>query len=108
MAFWVIGKGVVKSDIIVKSMSRSGQVSELAIGPVHYGFIMTLTTLFFWKEATAVFIIMIISFGDGFAAIVGTIQKGNQSLWWNPQKTWYGLIAFIVFSTVGVWCCLVL
>lgn len=97
-----MGRGVVKSDVITKSMSRSGSSSELAIGPVHYGLMMTLTTYFFWKQPTAIYTIMVISFGDGFAAVVGQIQKGNIPLWWNPQKSWYGLISFVVASTLGI------
>lgn len=92
----------MKSDIIVNSMSRSGQSSELAIGPCHYGVMMTLATLFFWKQPVAIYVIMIISFGDGFAAVVGRIQKGNVRLGWNPDKSWFGLIAFVVSSILGI------
>lgn len=97
-----MGNGVVKSDLIVKSMSRSGQSSELSIGPVHYGIIMTLVTLLFWKKTIAIYVIMVISFGDGFAAVIGRIQKGNAPLFWNPSKSWYGLISFIVTSVLGI------
>ena len=100
--FYFVGKGYVKSDIIVNTMSRSGSSSELVIGPVHYGLIMTLTTYFFWKQTVAIYVIMIISFGDGFAAIFGKITTGNQPLWWNPQKTWFGLVSFILTSTMGI------
>ena len=44
IVFWVVGKGYISSDVIVKTMSRTGKASELSMGPVHYGVIMTLVT----------------------------------------------------------------
>lgn len=88
--------------MIVKSMSRSGNRSELKIGPVHYGLIMTLITCFYWKQVDAIFCIMTLSFGDGFAALLGSISRGNKRLWWNPSKSWFGLIGYVVFSTLGI------
>jgi singapore isolate B (sub-type 7) whole genome shotgun sequence assembly, scaffold_0 len=102
IVFWVVGKGYISSDVIVKTMSRTGKASELSMGPVHYGVIMTLVTYFFWKQLDAVFIIMTVSFGDGFAAWIGSIRSGNRSLWWNRSKSWYGLVAYVFFSTVGI------
>lgn len=57
IVFWVVGKGYISSDVIVKTMSRTGKASELSMGPVTYGVIMTLVTYFFWKQLDAVFII---------------------------------------------------
>ena len=102
IVFWVVGKGYISSDVIVKTMSRTGKASELSMGPVHYGVIMTLVTYFFWNQLDAVFIIMTVSFGDGFAAWIGSIRSGNRSLWWNRSKSWYGLVAYVFFSTVGI------
>ena len=63
---------------------------------------MTLITCFYWKQVDAIFCIMTLSFGDGFAALLGSISRGNKRLWWNPSKSWFGLIGYVVFSTLGI------
>ena len=102
IVFWIVGNGFISSDMIVKTMSRSGRASELSIGPVHYGLIMTLVTYLFWKKVDAVFIIMTVSFGDGFAACFGTSSRMNKPLWWNKSKSWLGLASYILFSAAGI------
>lgn len=104
--FWIVGRDYIHNSLIVNTMSRSGKPSELTVGPVQYGLIMTLVTYFYWKRVAAIFVILTLSFGDGFSSLFGTIRKGNRSLWWNPSKTWYGLIAYVVFSSLGIigWC----
>ena len=100
--FWGVGKGWIRLPMVADSMSRSGSVEELAAGPVHYGICITLGTLFFWKRIEALYCILPISFGDGFAAFFGPRIRGNRPLGWNPSKTWFGLIAFVVWSTIGL------
>lgn len=98
IVFWVIGEGFIKFDLISDSMSRSGVVSELSKGPVHYGICICLASIFFWKRVEAFYCILPISFGDGLSAFFGPSVKGNRPLWWNPSKTWFGLIAFCIAS----------
>ena len=100
--FWVVGKGWIRLPMVADSMSRSGSVEELAAGPVHYGICITLGTLFFWKRVEALYCILPISFGDGFAAFFGPRVRGNRPLGWNPSKTWFGLIAFVAWSFLGL------
>lgn len=83
-------------------MSRSGNKAELKIGPVQYGLIMTLMTYCYWKRVEAIFVIMTLSFGDGFAALLGSISANSKKLWWNNSKSWMGLISYIVFSAAGI------
>lgn len=42
----------------------------------------------------------VMAFGDGFATLVGK-SLGGPALPWNREKTWSGLIAFIVFGAIG-------
>ena len=95
---------VSKTFMIADAMSRSGKAEELAAGPVHYGLCISLATVFFWKRIEALYCILPISFGDGFAAFFGPRIRGNHFLSWNPSKTWFGLIAFIVTSCTGLVC----
>lgn len=100
--FWVIGKGIIRFDLITDSMSRSGVPQELSKGPVHYGICISLATLFFWKRVEVFYCILPISFGDGISAFFGPFIKGNKRLWWNPSKTWFGLLSFIVSSFIAI------
>ncbi|KAK8824958.1 hypothetical protein WA538_005623 [Blastocystis sp. DL] len=102
IVFWAVGKGWIRLPMVADSMSRSGSVEELAVGPVHYGICITLGTLFFWKRIEALYCILPISFGDGFAAFFGPHVHGNRPLGWNPSKTWFGFIAFVACSFIGL------
>ena len=104
IVFWLIGVGFLRIPLIADAMSRSGKAEELAAGPVHYGLCISLATVFFWKRIEALYCILPISFGDGFAAFFGPRIRGNHFLSWNPSKTWFGLIAFIVTSCTGLVC----
>jgi uncharacterized protein (TIGR00297 family) len=42
----------------------------------------------------------VLAFGDGFATLAGTIIGGRR-LPWNPNKTWAGLMAFILAGAAG-------
>ena len=42
----------------------------------------------------------VMAFGDGFATLVGSQSTGPR-LPWNPQKSWYGLFAFIAAGSLG-------
>jgi uncharacterized protein (TIGR00297 family) len=42
----------------------------------------------------------IMAFGDGFATLIGASAPGPR-LPWNPQKSWYGLAAFIAAGSLG-------
>jgi len=42
----------------------------------------------------------ILAFGDGMATLIGR-AAGGARLPWNPQKGWVGLVAFVIFGTIG-------
>lgn len=42
----------------------------------------------------------VMAFGDGFATLAGT-TVGGRRLPWNPEKSWSGLIAFMLTGSVG-------
>lgn len=89
-------------DVITDSMSRSGVATELAAGPVHYGLCISLATVFYWKRVECLYCILPIAFGDGFSAFFGPDFPGNRPLPWNRSKTWFGSIAFVLFSAVSL------
>ena len=102
IVFFGIGQGFLRIPFIADSMSRSGKVEEVAGGPVHYGLCISLATVLFWKRVEAFYCILPIAMGDGFAAFFGPSISHNRPLWWNPTKTWFGLLSFIFFSYIGL------
>jgi uncharacterized protein (TIGR00297 family) len=42
----------------------------------------------------------VMAFGDGAATLAGT-RIGGPRLSWNPEKTWSGLLAFVVIASLG-------
>lgn len=42
----------------------------------------------------------VMAFGDGAATLVGT-RVGGQRLPWNADKTWSGLLAFVLVGSIG-------
>ena len=40
----------------------------------------------------------LLAFGDGMAAVAGVLLRGP-ALPWNPQKTWAGFVAFVLYGT---------
>lgn len=47
--FALIGLGIVKDEASVKAMSRSGDPREILRGPLYYGLMFVLMTLFFGR-----------------------------------------------------------
>jgi uncharacterized protein (TIGR00297 family) len=72
-----------------------------ALGILLYPLTVLLLILLFWKHleiAAAGW--GILAFGDGMAAVVG-IAFGTKKLPWNPQKSWAGSLAYVVFGTLA-------
>ena len=42
----------------------------------------------------------VMAFGDGFATLAGKLRGGSR-LSWNQEKTWSGLVAFVLFGALG-------
>lgn len=99
----LVGLGLIKDTPSVNSMARTGNKKELLRGPLIYGVVFVLLTLFFWKSALAIIPLMILCGGDGLADLVGSRIK-SANLPWAQRKTFAGSLAMflggIVFSLV--------
>lgn len=99
----LVGLGLIKDTPSVNSMARTGNKKELLRGPLIYGVVFVLLTLFFWKSALAIIPLMILCGGDGLADLVGSRIK-SANLPWIQRKTFAGSLAMflggIVFSLV--------
>ncbi|MFA4946871.1 MAG: hypothetical protein WC607_05050 [Candidatus Micrarchaeia archaeon] len=55
--------------------------------------------LFSGSLAFTLAVLAILSFGDGFATLAGV--AGKHKLWFNPSKTWEGLVAFFCAGAIA-------
>jgi phytol kinase len=109
--FALIGLGMMKDDAAVKAMSRTGDPKEILRGPLYYGILFVLLTIFFWKDSpVGMTALMIMCGGDGIADIVGR-NISSPRLPHSPDKSVAGslgvlfggwlLSAFILFVYVA-------
>ncbi len=80
LLFYAIGSGRMKNEAFVKSMSRSGEASELLKGTLYYAMIILIVTLLWFyiptngianANPTALIVIGCLAGGDGLADIIG-------------------------------------
>lgn len=85
-----------------KSMWRSGELSRgRALGILLYpAAVFCLILIFHDRLWMAAAIWGLLALGDGMASLVGQALRGPR-LPWNDSKGWLGLIAFVLFGTLG-------
>ena len=102
---FLISNGTVKDSekfSVVKSMSRGGDRSELAKGPLIYSLVMICSALFGWRNSPETLVaICALCVGDGLADPIGR-KFGKHKLYsggtWGPfslpgsKKSWEGSI----------------
>jgi len=49
--FALVGLGVIKDEAAVKAMTRTGDRRELLKGPLYYGIVFVVITVFYWFTA---------------------------------------------------------
>ena len=70
--FFLVGIGVLKDEAAVQAMSRTGDRRELLRGPLIYGLMFVVLTIWFWKDSPVGMVaLMLLCGGDGLADIVG-------------------------------------
>ena len=90
-----------KKDSVNSLISRSGKSYEVLKGPLVYTLILGVMTLCYWKDNPIGLIAMSqISFGDGFADIIG--RKYGKTKWiHNKNKSLQGTLGFFITSYIG-------
>ncbi len=91
----LVGLGFLNDGSSVKAMARKGSKSELLKGPLFYGVIFVLLTIFFWKSPYSIIPLMILCGGDGMADLIGS-RFGHKQIPWNKQKTILGSLAMFL------------
>src|SRR4030067_2594195 len=107
LQFFLIGIGVIKDEASVKAMSRSGDRREILRGPLYYGIIFVLLTIFFWKSSPIGIVgLMLMCGGDGLADIFGR-KWGTAKIPWNRGKSLIGSLGMLlggwVLSVIILW-----
>ena len=108
--FTAIGTGKIKDEAFVRSMSRTGEPSELLKGTLYYAIVIMLVTIFwFYIPPTGIndanpsaFIIMgCLAGGDGLADIIGRKFGGEKKFGiGGAQKTFAGMIGMFMGSFI--------
>jgi phytol kinase len=93
--FFLVGIGVIKDEAAVQAMSRTGNPREILRGPLIYGLVFVVLTIWFWKDSpVGMLALMLLCGGDGLADIVGR-RWGKTRLPWNHAKSYLGSLGML-------------
>jgi len=85
--FALVGMGIIKDEASVKAMSRTGDRREILRGPLYYGIMFVVVTIFFWKDnPIGIVALMMMCGGDGVADVIGRRFK-SAMLPHSPEKS---------------------
>ena len=94
--FALVGLGLVKDEAAVQAMSRTGDRREILKGPLYYGIVFVLVTIFYWLESPiGIIALMLVCGGDGLADLLGR-RFGVVKLPWNKGKSWAGSLGMFL------------
>jgi phytol kinase len=97
LQFILVGIGVIKDQSSVDAMSRTGNRREILRGPLYYGIVFVVLTIFFWKDnPIGIVALMSLCGGDGLADIIGKRFGGKNQLSWSRKKTLAGSLGMFV------------
>jgi phytol kinase len=97
--FVLVGTGIMKDEAAVAALSRTGDRREILKGPLYYGIIFVVITIFYWLDSPiGITALMALCGGDGLADVLGR-KFGKAKLPWAPTKSWVG--SFGMFA--GSW-----
>jgi uncharacterized protein (TIGR00297 family) len=86
---------------LAPSIIRKTDARGARAGVIYYPLSVLLLILVFRERLDIVAAAWgVMAFGDGFATLIGS-QSAGPRLPWNPQKSWYGLFAFVAAGSLG-------
>lgn len=104
LAFGIVGLlyGAFGSKWLMKNTQRpEDEAKGYSLGKITYGLsIIILILLFYDKRYVVAGGWALLALGDGFSTMVGK-NYGTAKLPWNPDKSWIGSGAFVLFGGVG-------
>jgi phytol kinase len=91
--FIAIGLGWLQDPAAVKAMTRTDNPREILRGPLFYGLVFVVCTIFLWRNSpVGIVALMMMCGGDGLADIVGR-RWGDRKLPLSSDKSWAGSAA---------------
>jgi phytol kinase len=94
--FVLVGLGIIQDDAAVQAMSRAGDRREILRGPLFYGIVFVMLTIFYWKDSPIGMVaLMLMCGGDGMADILGR-RFGQRKLPWSSGKSWMGSLGMFL------------
>ena len=94
--FLLVGTGIIRDEAAVQAMSRTGNRREILQGPLYYGIIFILITIFYWYNSLIGMVaLMLMCGGDGLADILGR-RFGKRKIPWNSSKSWIGSFGMFI------------
>eukprot|EP01103_Thecamoeba_quadrilineata_P011090 TRINITY_DN2577_c0_g1_i2.p1 TRINITY_DN2577_c0_g1~~TRINITY_DN2577_c0_g1_i2.p1 ORF type:complete len:251 (+),score=6.40 TRINITY_DN2577_c0_g1_i2:99-851(+) len=90
-----IGLGLVNGTLLIRTLCRSDDRTELVSGPLQYGLFHVFITSVLWISSPQGIVASAqLCGGDGIAPLFGQTKLGRSyPLPWNPKKTWIGSAA---------------
>jgi dolichol kinase len=82
-------------DGILEKIERGAKIPGKGAITMFAGMILILTLT---TPLYAITLISILAVGDGFSTLIG--RNAEVKLPWNDNKTWYGFVSFVVFSSI--------
>lgn len=96
LQFLLVGTGVIRDEAAVQAMSRTGERREILRGPLIYGIVFVVLTIWLWQTTPiGITALMLMCGGDGLADILGR-RYGKARLSWNKQKSWAGSLGMLL------------
>ena len=94
--FALVGTGIINDPSAVQAMSRTGDRREILRGPLYYGIVFVVLTIWFWYDTPiGIVALMLMCGGDGLADIFGR-RLGKVKLPWNKNKSWVGSLGMFL------------
>lgn len=109
LLFFSIGKGLIKNEAFVSSMSRSGDASELLKGTLYYAIlVLAVTLLWFYVPSqgiasatpNALIVMGCLAGGDGLADIIGRRYGKRKYKVSGSEKSLEGSIGMFIGSVI--------
>lgn len=107
--FAMVGFGIIRDQAAVQAMSRNGDRKEILRGPLFYGIVFVVLTIWFWKDSSiGIVALMLLCGGDGLADLVGN-RFGKIKLPWSKNKSIAGSLAvflggwFFAIFIIGIY-----
>lgn len=86
---------------VAPAIMREGEKRGFRAGVLYYPLSILILILIFRARLDFVAAAWgVMAFGDGFATLAGKL-RGGPRLPWNQDKTWSGLVAFMLFGALG-------